>query len=131
MTAMHKEIEANWQRAGDSLRAARALLDQGFADTAASRAYYAAFYACTALLLAHGREFSKHSGVIATIHKDFVRTGKIGAHIGEALNHLFELRATGDYGVTVHVSNEEAEKAIGAAETIIIILRGVEKEGKR
>jgi len=34
---------------------------------------------------------------------------------GKALNWLFELRGIGDYGVTAHVSRQEAERAIQAA----------------
>ena len=81
---------------------------------AASRAYYAAFYAATALLLREGLEFGKHS-VIASIHQRFVKTGKLDKEQGKALNWLFELRGVGDYGVTAHVSREQFEEAIEAA----------------
>jgi len=37
------EITANLERAEKSLRAAKELLDDGYQDFAASRAYYAAF----------------------------------------------------------------------------------------
>lgn len=68
------EIAAYLERAERSLEAARQLALNGHYDFAASRAYYAAFYAATALLLHKGLEFSKHSGVIAAIHQRFVRT---------------------------------------------------------
>lgn len=58
-----EEIVANLQRAEQSLRAAQELASRGYYDFAASRAYYAAFYAATALLLPEGLELSKHSGV--------------------------------------------------------------------
>ena len=45
------EIEANLQRAQQSLEAARELASGEYYDFAASRAYYTAFYAATALLL--------------------------------------------------------------------------------
>lgn len=35
------------------------------------------------------------------------------------MNWLFELRDVGDYGVTIHVSKQDAEKAIGAAEDFL------------
>ena len=81
----------------------------------ASRAYYAAFYAATALLLSEELAFRKHSGVIASIHREFVRTGRLDAQHGKNLNWLFELRGIGDYGGTVHVTKENAEQAIRAA----------------
>ena len=45
------EIGANLARAEESLVAAGELLENGHWDFAASRAYYAAFYASTALVL--------------------------------------------------------------------------------
>jgi uncharacterized protein (UPF0332 family) len=114
-----EEIAANIERAGQSLGAARSLVAQGYCDIAASRAYYAAFYAATAVLLSEGLEMSKHSGVIASIHQRFVKTGKLDKEHGKTLNWLFELRNVGDYGVTEHVSRQEAEQAIQAAASFL------------
>ena len=114
-----EEIVANLQRAEQSLRAAQELASRGYYDFAASRAYYAAFYAATALLLPEGLELSKHSGVIASIHQRFVKTGKLNTEHGKTLNWLFELRGVGDYGVTEHVSRQEAEQAIQAARDFV------------
>jgi uncharacterized protein (UPF0332 family) len=111
-----EEIAANLERADQSIRAARELAARGYYDFVASRAYYAAFYAATAILLYEELEFSKHSAVIASIHQRFVKTGRLDKQYGKDLNWLFELRGVGDYGATVHVSPQDAEKAIGAAE---------------
>jgi len=43
------EIAADLERAEQSIQAARQLASGGYYDFAASRAYYAAFYAATAL----------------------------------------------------------------------------------
>ena len=113
------EIAANLERAEQSIQAARQLASSSFYDFAASRAYYAAFYAATAVLLHEGLEFSKHSAVIALIHQRFVKTGKLDKEQGKALNWLFELRSVGDYGGTAHVSRQEVEQAIEAAEKFL------------
>jgi len=110
-----EEIAANLQRAEQSLQAARQLASGGYDDFAASRAYYAAFYASTALLLSEGLEVSKHSAVISSIHQRFVKTEKLDKDQGKALNLLFELRGVGDYGGTAHVSPREVTEAIEAA----------------
>jgi uncharacterized protein (UPF0332 family) len=109
------EISAYLERADSSLQAAKDIQDR-YPDIAASRAYYAVFYASSALLLSEGIDSSKHSGVIAAVHRDFVRTGRLGKDFGKNLNWLFELRNIGDYGVAVHVSNDEAARAIQVAE---------------
>jgi len=113
------EIAANLERAEQSIQAAQHLISSGYNDFAASRAYYAAFYAATAVLLHEGLELSKHSAVIASIHQRFVKTGKLDKEQGKALNWLFELRGVGDYGGAAHVSRQDAEQAIEAAEKFL------------
>jgi uncharacterized protein (UPF0332 family) len=118
-----KETEANLERANQSIQAARQLLSGGYHDFAASRAYYAAFYAATAILLHEGIELSKHSAVIAAIHLNHVKTGKLDKEHGKALNWLFELRSVGDYGGTAHVSRQDVEQAIEAAEKFLAAIK--------
>jgi uncharacterized protein (UPF0332 family) len=114
-----REIAANLERAEQSIQAAKDLAAGGYHDFAALRAYYAAFYAATAVLLNEGLDFSKHSGVIASIHQRFVKTGKLSKEQGKELNWLFEIRNVGDYGGTARVSPTEAKRAIQAAEDFL------------
>ena len=120
-----QEIAANLERAEKSIQAAKELATSGFYDFAASRSYYAVFYAATAVLLDEGLEFSKHSGVIASIHQRLVKTGKLDKELGKELNWLFELRNVGDYGVTIHVSQKDTEKAIRLAENFLRIIKSL------
>ncbi len=120
-----QEISAYLQRADQSLQAARELAAKGFYDFAASRAYYAAFYAATALLLQEGMTFRKHSGVLAAIHHHFVKTGRLTKEHGKALNWLFEVRGVGDYGGIAHVSEGEALQAIQEAEKFISAVKAL------
>jgi uncharacterized protein (UPF0332 family) len=119
------EITANLERAEQSIRAARELVAGGFYDFAASRAYYAAFYAATAALLGEGLDLNKHSGVIAAIHQRFIKTGKLSKEQGRELNWLFELRNVGDYGVTVHVLQPDATRAIQAADSFLQAIKSL------
>lgn len=115
-----KEIAACLQRADTSLNAAKDMITKGYFDIAASRAYYAAFYAASALLLKENIDTTKHSGVIAIIHRNFVKEGKLDKEQGKNLNWLFELRGVGDYGVSEHVSSGEAQKAVHVAGEFLI-----------
>lgn len=124
MQPYKQEIVANLERAEESVEAATILLTEGFPDFAASRAYYSVFYASTAALLWQGLEFSKHSGVIAAIHRNFIKTGRLPKNLGKDLNWLFELRNIGDYGDTRHVPSADAMQAIQAATEF---LRAVKK----
>lgn len=119
MSNNSNEINANLQRAEISIRAAKDMIEKGYYDIAASRAYYAAFYAASVLLLKENIDTSKHSGVIASIHRLFVKEGKLDKEQGKNLNWLFELRGVGDYGVSEHVSSGEAYKSIKVAEEFL------------
>jgi uncharacterized protein (UPF0332 family) len=104
------------------------LAGAGHSDDAASRAYYAAFHAATALLVHEGLDFSKHSSVISAIHQRFVKPGRLDKDLGKSLNWLFDLRSIGDYGEVQHVPLKQADEAVVTAERFVAavekLLRG-------
>ena len=95
MPVHEQEIAANLERAEQSIQAAKDLAIRGYHDFAAARAYYAAFYGATAVLLNEGLDFSKHSGVIASIHQRFVKTGKLSKEQSKDLNWLLRYETLG------------------------------------
>lgn len=115
MDDYESEISSNLERADTNLQVASELFDKGYYDVSASRSYYAAFYSASALLLSEGIDTSKHSGVIALVHQHFVKSGKLSKEQGRNLNWLFELRSVGDYGVSLHVDQDGARKAVDTA----------------
>ncbi|MCL4514178.1 MAG: HEPN domain-containing protein [Firmicutes bacterium] len=64
-----------WSKAGESLASARREFEARSYDFAINRLYYAAFYAVSAALLERRLSFKKHSGVRATFHQEFIKTG--------------------------------------------------------
>ena len=108
-----------WQRALRALSTADANLQNGDSDAAASRAYYAAFYAVSAILALSDRTFTKHSAVEAAVHRDLVRTGRLPESCGADYRSLKEMRETGDYGGLEHVSREQADQAVRASGRIV------------
>jgi uncharacterized protein len=118
-SARNQEIAANRERAAESLAAASALIGAGFYDDAASRAYYAVFYAATAALLEADARFKKHVGVINGVNQLFVKTGRLSTELGRDLSWLFDLRLIGDYGETRHVPEEEAREAVQTAKRLV------------
>jgi uncharacterized protein (UPF0332 family) len=123
MTTSHREIVELWQRAQEALRATSTLLVGGFPDFAAARAYYAAFYAASALLLAEGKTFRSHRGALALIHREYVRTGRLSVDMGRILSTLSDLRSVGDYGGATHVSHAEASRALHEAQQFLEAVR--------
>ncbi|MBM4034029.1 MAG: HEPN domain-containing protein [Planctomycetes bacterium] len=123
MTQYAEEIADLWQRASGTLRAAEDLLGKGHDDSVANRAYYAVFYAVSALFLSHGKSFSKHTGVRAHLHQAYVKPGRLPPEVGEIYNWLFALRDVGDYGVTKHVGPADARQAVLDARCLLQAVR--------
>ena len=118
-----EEARDLWQRALDSLVVAGRDLSDGYCDQAASRAYYAAFHAASALLIVDERRFAKHSGVIASVHRDYVKEGKLPTDAGKILSSLFYLRNIADYGGSKHVAHADAERAVADAQRFLDLVR--------
>ena len=112
-----------WLRAERALETARHDAELQDHDAAASRAYYAAFYAVSAMLALEGSTFKKHSGVEAALHKEVVKSGRWPADLGSDYRVLRTLRNTGDYGGLEHVTAEQAAGATQAAERILQAVR--------
>ena len=121
MTADYARSE--WERAADALRDAHLLLANGGFDSAASRAYYAAFHAVTALFACEGRSFAKHSAIEAAVHRDLVKAGRWSSDLGRDFSFCVELRGVGDYGSDVRVDAGQASEAIASASRILIGVR--------
>ena len=115
---MKEFMQGQWAKAQRSLAAASALLDMD-PDSAASRAYYAAFHGVTAVLAARGLSFTKHTAVRAALHRDLIQAGLIPQELGRDYDFLLELRETADYGGVAEASRASAAKAIEKARAIL------------
>jgi uncharacterized protein (UPF0332 family) len=109
---------AGLERCWEELAAARLLAGKGFEAQAVSRAYFAAFFAAEAALMALGETRSKHSGVVSAFVHLLIRGGQLDEGIGRLLRSLFERRNEADYS-PVDVPAEEADAAIRDAERVV------------
>ena len=118
MTMNQEYIDNLWDRAVLTIYAAKRTLSFS-SDTAANRAYYAAFYAVSALLASEEKFYKKHTALRAAVHKDLVHTGRWSSGLGDDYDKLHKLRSVADYGVVQHASIEDARAAIEQSERII------------
>jgi uncharacterized protein (UPF0332 family) len=105
-------------KADESLDAAQSLLAGGHDAFAASRTYYAMFYAAEAALLKKGLSFSKHAAVMAEFNRVFVKGGVFAPEMFKALQLGFDMRSQGDYSV-LPVPRERAEGLLGKAREFV------------
>ena len=119
---MIADVRFFWRHAENALRAARNNLAID-PSTAGSRAYYAAFYAVSALFMFEGKLYRKHSAVESAVHRDLVNTGRWSKELGAVYRNLHKLRGTADYEMLRFLSEEEAQEAVRLAETIVAAVR--------
>ena len=129
---MTNEIQALVRKAGESLRAAHLLSNEGYAGFAASRAYYSMFYAAEALLLDRGLSFSSHSAVIAAFGREFAKVGTLAPEFHRHLIDGQDLRNLADYGIGPAVTADQVQEMLGwAAELLAEVKRLLSGEARR
>ena len=84
------------QRAYDTLNDAMILAGNGSWNSAINRAYYASFYAVSALLFSNSIEAKTHKGIRIKFIKEFIKTGIFDKNIDKLYSDLFDLRQEDD-----------------------------------
>lgn len=116
---MTPEQQGLLDKANRSVRAARRLNETGFAEFAASRAYYSMFYVATAFLEGEKLYFSRHAAVIAAFGQQFARTERIPVEYHRYLIDAERTRLRSDYNINPTITAAEAEELINQAEEIL------------
>ena len=107
---------AHWfRKADDALASARAESTAGRYDFALNRAYYAAFYAASAVLILRGQHFVKHTGLRASVHRTLVKGGVLDTRFGQIFDRLFDARQRADYLSLATVTPDDALALISEA----------------
>lgn len=116
---MTESVQELLDKSERSIDAAKLLLSDGYPDFAASRAYYAMFYALQALMLDRNLSYSKHSGVIGAFGREFVKSGIFDIRFHRVILSAFDLRNTGDYGNSQAVSDDKSAQTIAEAAELL------------
>ncbi len=95
-----------WSKAEESLTSAQREFEAEAFAFAMNRLYYSAFYAVSAALLDKQISFTKHSGVRAAFHREFVKKGILDSNWGKFYDQLFEDRQEGDYVALTEFESE-------------------------
>ncbi len=118
-----REAARLWmEKADDALRTAKRERELSPASSL-NRAYYACFYAATAVLITEGRHFVKHAGVRSAIHKYLIHEGRLPKELGDAYDNLMKVRQKADYEALVSWTPQQAGEAIEIAERMVTALR--------
>ena len=107
------------QRANLDLRAAQSSLENGYFGVAVSRAYYAMFYALSAVLASKGLTRSKHSAVHAAFGEHFVKAGLVEPKYFRTLKSAFQARTDFDYDAAACGDPDTAVLAVRNADEFV------------
>lgn len=113
------------EQADHALRQAEILAQHGEWSGVVNRAYYAMFYAALALLLTKDLGASKHSGVLALMDREFVRTGEIPAEISMMLRDAFNQRQKADYAELAETDEVRARELLKNARDVEVRIRAI------
>jgi uncharacterized protein (UPF0332 family) len=120
MESQHQEIALYIQNAHEMLEASRVLLNNDFYTSAINRAYYAVFYAASALLVTKGISQGKHSGVISAFRQYFIKTGLIAPEYSMIYGRLMEGRHVSNYELGSSVTRDNAQSNLANAEEFVL-----------
>lgn len=112
-------IKLRLENARETLEDARLMCDAGSLRSAINRAYYAMFYAVSALALSRGLSFSKHSGLISFFQREYVKASVLDQKHGRALQKAFEDRSEADYQDYLRLTREQVKTRLNEAEDLI------------
>jgi len=115
-----QELVKYWlEKSEESIESAKSEKKEGRLSFAINRLYYAMFYAMTAILTAKDETYSKHSGVRAALHRDFIKTGKVNNEIGKLYDELFNARHQADYTPLIEFEDGVVKKQIKQVEKAV------------
>jgi uncharacterized protein (UPF0332 family) len=117
---MTAEVQQLIERAKENIRAVSVLQREQFPEIAASRGYYAMFYAAEAALLTHtGQSFSSHAALIAAFGREFAKTQLLPVQLHRYLIDAYEMRQSSDYDFSSSVTPEEVQQTYAHAEEFV------------
>ncbi|OGQ47779.1 MAG: hypothetical protein A3H42_01780 [Deltaproteobacteria bacterium RIFCSPLOWO2_02_FULL_46_8] len=116
----HIEIILSYRkRAVDDIKAAEEMFASRFYLAAISRAYYAAFYAVTAALLAKDVKVQKHKQLGIEFRRHFIKTGTLSKKYSEILEELFQARQNADYDAIPEITETRVRELIEEAKDFV------------
>ncbi|MDQ7826410.1 MAG: HEPN domain-containing protein [Candidatus Eremiobacteraeota bacterium] len=113
MTEENKKlnVQFEWERAGESIRAAEVLLSQDLWADTVSKAYYGMFHLARALLFSLGMEAKTHGGMVHLMSMHLVRTGELPSSMVQDFSLMQKRREDADYQVAMRFERSNALEA--------------------
>lgn len=120
---MTDEVLRYLHKADHALLVACDLMEQGHTPDAASKIYYAMFYATKALLTAEGINVVKHSAVESALGYYFAKPGRIDAKYHKMLMNARKIREIADYDIDEEIVEPVVSVKLGEGREFIAAIK--------
>lgn len=120
---MNEEVLRYIQKSEHAITVAETLARDGFAPDAASKIYYAMFYAAQALLKHEGIEVVKHSAVESALGYYFVKTGRMDKRFHRMFIDARKIREIADYELDDEIIEPSASINIEQGKEFLTLIR--------
>ena len=120
---MTEEIRRYLDKADHALTVAEDLIERGHLPDAASKIYYAMFYATKALLAAEGIDVVKHSAVESAFGYYFAKPGRIDPRYHKILMNARKIREIADYDIDEEIVEPVASVKIEEGRAFIAAIK--------
>ena len=117
--ATAKVVRYWMEQADEAIASARREQTAGALHFAINRAYYACFYAASAVLLSEGQAFKRHTGVREGVHQHLVNAGRLDKKWGSVYSELFQRRGEADYVPLITIDPSDVAARIDQAQAFV------------
>ncbi len=107
------------ENAREMLEVARENLGNEHYSSACNRAYYAIFYAASALLYSKGKTYSKHSAVLAGFRQFFIKTGEFDKKWSDDYEFVMDSRHSADYDLYDSLRKDDVVMVVTKARELV------------
>jgi len=114
---------ARVEQAAEFLQSAETNMAANDFKTAANRSYYSIFHSMRAVLAFDSFDSKKHSGIISTFNKDYIKTKIFPAEFSKIIKNAFEVRNDSDYDEFYIISKESVAAQIEDAKAFLAAVR--------
>ena len=122
-TPPREEIQREFLRGEQALRAAHVLLEQPLLQDALSRSYYPILHAARAALLAEGATVTSHRGVCRLFGQHLIKPGKLPSFLAEVLADEQDDRILSDYDVLFEPELDRVQKRVADAGAVLAAIK--------
>ena len=109
-------------RAKETLKVVKTLLDSGNYKDSNNRSYYAAFYAMKSIYAIKGKDYKKHKTLLANFNREFVATEIFPRSLGRKISMLAIIREQSDYNDFYVASRQESLQQYETAKELIEVI---------